>query len=174
MLDALPELVCKMDALAELVKKTEEFVRAAKAPATLRAYRSDWRDFEAWCAGHHLQALPAEPQTVALYITDLAQCCASGTITRRLTAITKAHETAGFKDSPAATRHAIVGETLKGIRRTIGTAQKGKDPIRTAQIRKVIAACPDSMLGLRDRALLLTALPAHFAVLSLRDWYAAI
>ena len=162
MADGASELVSKPDALSELVRKAEDFVRAAKAPATLRAYRSDWRDFETWCRGHQLPALPAEPQTVALYITDLAQYCAAGTITRRLTAITKAHEAAGFKESPAATRHAIVGETLKGIRRTIGTAQKGKDPILTAQIRKVVISCPTGLLGERDRALLLIGFAGAF------------
>jgi integrase len=99
---------------------------------------------------------------VALYIADLAACCKSGTITRRLTSITKAHQTAGFSDSPATTRHLIVGETLKGIRRTIGTAQKGKDPLLTAQIRKVVEACPEGLLGLRDRALLLVGFAGAF------------
>jgi len=148
--------------LEKLVERAEGFVRAAKAPATLRAYRSDWRDFEAWSAGHRLQALPAQPETVALYIADLAARCAAGTITRRLTSISKAHQTAGYSDSPASTRHAIVGETLKGIRRTIGTAQKGKDPLLTAQIRKMLACCPEGLLGVRDRALLLDGFAGAF------------
>ena len=148
--------------LGALIKRTEDFIRAAKAPATLRAYGSDWRDFNAWCHGHELQSLPAAPETVALYIADLASSCASGTITRRLTSITKAHETAGYSDSPASTRHAIVGETLKGIRRTIGTAQKGKDPLLTAQVRKVLACCPEGLLGKRDSALLLCGFAGAF------------
>ena len=53
--------------LGPLIKRTEDFVRAAKAPATLKAYSSDWRDFNAWCHGHGLQSLPAAPETVALY-----------------------------------------------------------------------------------------------------------
>ena len=114
------------DALAELVKRTEGFVRAAKAPSTLRAYRSDWRDFESWCHRYRLNPLPANPKTVALYIADLAACCASVTIVRRLTAITKAHQTAGHAESPASAGQGIVGETLKGIKRIIGTAQKGR------------------------------------------------
>jgi hypothetical protein len=55
---------------------------------------------------------------------------ASGTITRRLTSISKAHQAAGFSDSPATTRHFVDGETLKGIRRTIGTPQHEEDPLR--------------------------------------------
>jgi site-specific recombinase XerD len=148
--------------LGDLVQRAEDFVRAAKAPATLRAYRSDWRDFEAWCVGHRLDALPAQPETVALYIADLATSCAAGTITRRLTSISKAHQAAGYSNSPASTRQAIVGETLKGIRRTIGTAQKGKDPLLTAQIRKVVACCPGGLLGMRDRALLLDGFAGAF------------
>ncbi len=66
--------------MTALVQRAEDFVRAAKAPATLRAYRSDWAHFEAWCQTHQLLALPAEPTTVAaLYITDLAACRAAGT-----------------------------------------------------------------------------------------------
>jgi integrase len=156
------QLLVGSEALKDLVKRTEDFVRAAKAASTLKAYRSDWRDFESWCQGHHLRALPAEPETVALYITDLASCCASGTITRRLTAITKSHQAAGYSESPATTRHVIVGETLKGIRRTIGTTQKGKDPILTAAIRKVAEHCPKGLLGTRDRALMLTGFAGAF------------
>jgi integrase len=95
------------------------------------------------------------PETVALYIADRASTLASGTITRRLTSITKAHQAAGFTSSPATTRHFVVGETLKGIRRTIGTAQHGKAPLVSADIRRIIAARRKDLLGLRDAALVL-------------------
>jgi integrase len=86
----------------------------------------------------------------------------SGTITRRLTSITKAHQAAGFSDSPASTRHIVVGETLKGIRRTLGTAQKGKDPLLTPDIRRIVKACPGNLPGLRDRALALVGFAGGF------------
>jgi site-specific recombinase XerD len=84
----LPRRVSEID---DLIEKANAFVRSAKAPATQKAYRSDWRDFESWCSGHQLAALPATPQSVDLFITDRASTLASGTITRRLTTITKAH-----------------------------------------------------------------------------------
>jgi integrase len=56
----------------------------------------------------------------------------------------------------------VVGETLKGIRRTIGTAQKGKAPLLTEDICQIVAACPDSLLGLRDRALTLVGFSGGF------------
>jgi site-specific recombinase XerD len=147
--------------MTALVARAEEFVRAAKAPATLRAYRSDWAHFEAWCQRHQFSALPAEPATVALYIADLASCRAAGTITRRLTSITKAHQAACL-ETPATTRHLAVSETLKGIRRSIGTAQKCKTPLLTKDLRKIIEHLPSGLIGARDRALLLVGFAGGF------------
>jgi integrase len=148
--------------LERLIQTANRFIHAAKAPATVKAYRSDWRDFEDWCRQHRLAALPAKPDTVALYIADRAATLKSGTITRRLTSITKAHQAAGFADSPASTRHITVGETLKGIRRTLGTAQKGKDPLLTRDIRRIVKACPNNLLGLRNQALALFGFAGGF------------
>jgi integrase len=155
-------LVPQAVSLEELILKAKAFVVSAKAPATLKAYRSDWRDFEDWCRTRQLHALPASPQTVALYITDRASSLASGTITRRLTSITKAHQSSGFTDSPASTRNFIVGETLKGIRRTLGTAQMGKIPLLADDIRAIIAAGAEGPQGFRDRALFLVGFAGAF------------
>jgi integrase len=148
--------------IEELIQKAKAFVAAAKAPGTIRAYRNDWRDFESWCRSHNLPSLPATAETVALYIADRASTLASGTITRRLTSITKAHQAAGYTDSPATTRHFVVGETLKGIRRTIGTAQHGKAPLLSTDIRRIVAARREDLLGLRDSALVLVGFAGGF------------
>lgn len=125
MQDRKLSLVPKAKSLDDLIQKAKSFVASAKSPATLKAYRNDWRDFESWCRLHNLPSLPSTPETVSLYIADQASTRAVATITRRLTSITKAHQAAGYKDSPSSTRHFIVGETLKGIRRVNGTAQIG-------------------------------------------------
>jgi integrase len=91
------------------------------------------------------------------YVEDCTECN-----NRRLTSITKAHQAAGFSDSPATTRHFIVGETLKGIRRTLGTAQKGKDALLSADIRRIVAARRKDLLGVRDSALVLTGFAGGF------------
>jgi integrase len=155
-------LASKPASIEELIQKAKTFVAAAKAPATLKAYRNDWRDFESWCRDHQLLSLPSTPETVALYIADRASTLASGTIARRLTSITKAHQAAGHTDSPATTRHFVVGETLKGIRRTIGTAQQGKAPLLSADVRRIVAARREDLLGLRDAALVLVGFAGGF------------
>ncbi len=54
----------------------------------------------------------------------------------------------------------MLREVLAGIRRTLSTAQRGAAPIMTDQIRRMVAACPDTLLGTRDRGLLLFAFAA--------------
>jgi len=155
-------LVPKASSLEDLIQKAKTFVASAKSPATLKAYRNDWRSFESWCRMHNLPSLLSTPETVSLYISDQASTRAASTITRRLTSVTKAHQAANYKDSPSSTHYFIVGETLKGIRRTIGTAQIGKAPLLTKDVRRIVEACPQSLLGLRDKALVLVGFTGAF------------
>jgi integrase len=148
-------------ALRMLQRQAEEFVRAAKAPATLRAYRSDWNHFTRWCEQHTMGSLPASAETVALYLTALAATHRPATMTRRLTAITKAHQIAGHP-SPATMQQPAVSETLKGIRRLLGTAQPTKAPFLTVDVRRMVEALPDNLAGRRDRALLLLGFAGGF------------
>jgi site-specific recombinase XerD len=148
-------------AVRRLQQQAETFVRAAKAPSTLRAYRSDWNHFTGWCQQHMLGPLPASAETVALYLAALAATHRPATMTRRLTSITKAHQIAGHP-SPATMQQPAVSETLKGIRRTLGTAQQTKAPLLTADVRRMLEALPESLAGRRDRALLLLGFAGGF------------
>jgi len=148
------------DPLFETARKAAEFMQAAKAPATHRAYDSDWRHFAAWCEQHHLVSLPALPATVALYLTELAHPPAgerprkAATITRRLTAINAAHKAKGL-DSPATMNHRVVAATFHGIRRTLGIAQARKKPLTRERIVKVLDSLEGPIAAARDKALLL-------------------
>jgi hypothetical protein len=39
-------LAPQVSSLEELIQKAKTFVASAKSPATLKAYRNDWQDFE--------------------------------------------------------------------------------------------------------------------------------
>ncbi|MEJ7785749.1 MAG: hypothetical protein WKF96_13165, partial [Solirubrobacteraceae bacterium] len=83
--------------LLVLVAAMEDYAAAAQAANTTRAYSSDWRQFEFWCSRYGLAALPAEPQTAALYLTSLARRGLKlSTVRRRAAAITRAHRVAGL------------------------------------------------------------------------------
>src|SRR5579864_374695 len=148
-------------ALTPATDRARQFIVAAKAPATLKAYRSDWRDFESWCLAHGLTALPAAPETVALYLAERADALKPATLTRRLAAIAKVHSAAGY-ESPASLRHAAVSEVLKGIRRTKGTAPACKAPLLVGQLKASLRDSRDDLLGVRDRALLLVGFAGAF------------
>jgi site-specific recombinase XerD len=146
--------------LAKLVGRTRDYVRKAKAKATRRAYKRDWRSFEGWCQGHQLAALPAAPETLALYIAGLAEAGRKvSSIERALASISQAHKAAGH-ESPRSS--AAVRNTLQGIKRVHTTAQDQKDPVLVEELRAMVKALPTSLRGLRDRALLLVGFAGGF------------
>jgi site-specific recombinase XerD len=141
------------------LEQVHEFIRASKAENTLRGYQSDWRDFCAWCEAHSLCALPASPDTVATYIAEAAGRLRASSLQRRLSAIAEAHKAVGV-ESP--THNPIVANTLKGIRRTLGTAATQKAPTLTDDIRAMVEATDSGLIGLRDRALILLGFAGAF------------
>ena len=156
-----PPAVVPVGPLASLTLQAREFMAAAKAENTLRAYAADWNDFRAWCQAHQVSALPAAPETVALYLTDRAAPLKTSSLARRLTTINRAHEAAGHP-SPATMQNAVVSEVWKGIRRIKGTAEEGKTPFLTVDIKKISRELPADLQGQRDRALLLVGFAGGF------------
>ena len=148
---------------AELVPpsldRAREFARHSKADSTLRGYRTDWRDFCGWCERTAQRPLPASPETVAAYIAECAGRLKVGSIQRRLNAIAEAHKAVGL-DSPTAA--GIVRNTLKGIKRTLGTAAVQKAPALTADIRAMVEATDVGPIGARDRAIVLLGFAGAF------------
>lgn len=139
--------------LNEAESAASDFAKASKAPATLRAYRSDARDFTAWCARHGLEPMPARVETVAAYLASLARSgLKASTITRRRAAIAYMHRAAGLE--PPTTSEAAKA-VLAGIRRSIGTSVTSKAPITVKAARAMLEEMPEDLRGLRDRALLL-------------------
>src|SRR5262249_15572221 len=138
--------------LEEVGKKAQEYVRHAKAPNTRKAYRADWADFVGWCKKYRRQLLPTQPETVAYYLADNSLRLKVSTLERRLATIAEAHRAAGF-DSPNS--HAQVRLVWQGIQREKGVAQDHMKPVLTKHIRLMVKHLPDSLLGVRDRALIL-------------------
>jgi len=134
----------------QLDERARAYAEAARAPATLRAYAADWRIFTAWCAAHGVDALPATPHTVALFLADLEG--RPSTLRRKLAAIAVMHRAAGH-DSP--TEHGVVRATFAGIRRERGVAPRPKTALLVDELRAAVATCGERRIDLRDRALVL-------------------
>lgn len=146
--------------LAPELASAKSYAAASRAENTRRAYASDLSAFRSWCAERGLCALPAEPGTVALYVAHMADCGRkAATIGRALVAISQAHKLAGH-DSPRG--HRAVREVMAGIRRTIGTVQKGKAPLPVSVLRTAAGEGREDRIGLRDRALLVLGFAGGF------------
>lgn len=152
--------VAKLDAIpspevpiAELTAAAREYAAASRAPATRKAYRSDWAHFEAWATAQDLNALPALPGTVALYLTAHAKLLRPETLCRRLVAIGQVHQAAG---QPDPTQDATVRAVLGGVRRCHGVPAVRKAPLMVEDLRRVLASINrETLSGARDAALLL-------------------
>lgn len=158
------------------VEAARAYVAAARAPATRRAYASDWRIFAAWCDTRALAALPATPATVAIYLAAEAQGgTRPSTLGRRLAAIGYAHNEAGF-DPPQQQPGAIaIRQALAGIRRTHGVARVQKRAADGDMLRDMLRAIEgEGDRAVRDRALLAIGMAAalrrsELVALTMRD-----
>lgn len=138
--------------LAVIGRAAAAFAGKAKAENTLRAYRADWADFSRWCRKYRRPPLPASPDTVAYYLADRSVTLKTSTLERRLATIAEAHKAAGH---PSPTKDGRVRLVWAGIRREKGVAKAHMRPVLTKHVREMVRHLPDSLLGVRDRALLL-------------------
>jgi len=123
--------------LKSLYEETLNNLKNSKANNTLRAYKSDFRDFGAFCVKHGLHSLPTEPKIVSLYLTNLSKNSKMSTLKRRLVSISMVHRLKGhYLD----TKHPIIIENLMGIKRVKGSIQKGKKPILINHLKSIINA----------------------------------
>jgi site-specific recombinase XerD len=147
-------------ALAPDLTRAAEWAREEKAAATRRAYRSDFRIFEAWCRHRGVSALPAIPASVAAFLAhDVEKGTRPSTLGRRVAAIRYAHKLANH---PVPTDDERVKATMRGIRRSLGTAPRKKAPATAERIISMALAAGNDMKGLRDRALLLIGFAGAF------------
>ena len=145
--------------LAAYGEQAKDYARQAKSKNTRRAYASDWDDFARWCQPYGFVPLPARPETVALYLTALADALKPSTLGRRLATISQVHQAA---DHETPTTAAPVRLVWAGIRRAKGTEQQGKAPAVTAEIGRMVDTLDDRLIGVRDRALLLIGFAGAF------------
>lgn len=145
------------DDLIALAARAKRFAEGSRAENTRKAYRSDWRHFEEWVGCVGLDALPAAPSTIALYLTAHADAFSMATLTRRLSSIAVAHRLAGH---PLDTRHPGIRDVMRGLRREKGIAQRNAEALTVPLVRRLIETCGSRLIDVRDRALVLVGFAA--------------
>ena len=146
-----------------LHEATLENLKSSKANNTLRAYKSDFKDFGAFCSKHGFSSLPTEPKIVSLYLTYLSKNSKFSTLRRRLVSISMVHKLKGhYLD----TKHPIIVENLMGIRRVKGSIQKGKKPILINHLKSIINSINEQNTNenkkLRDKTIILIGFGGGF------------
>ncbi len=149
--------------IKKLHEETLENLKSSKANNTLRAYKSDFRDFGAFCAKHGFNSMPTEPKVVSLYLTHLSTFSKISTLRRRLVSISVVHKIKGhYLD----TKHPVIIENLMGIKRKKGSIQIGKKPILINHLKKIINVIDDQKIEkikkLRNRSLILIGFGGGF------------
>ena len=149
--------------LKSLYEETLNNLKISKATNTLRAYKSDFKDFSAFCAKHGFKQLPTEPKIVSLYLTQLSKTSKMSTLRRRLVSISMVHKLKGhYLD----TKHPIIVENLMGIKRVKGSIQKGKKPILINQLKSIINVIDqqkiDEIKKARDKSLIVVGFGGGF------------
>ena len=138
-------------------------LKNSKANNTLRAYKSDFKDFGSFCVKHGFNSLPSEPKVVSIYLTYLSKTSKISTLRRRLVSISMVHKLKGhYLD----TKHPIIVENLMGIKRLKGSLQKGKKPLLINHLKSIINVINqqniEEMKKARDKSIVLIGFGGGF------------
>ncbi len=139
-------------------------LKNSKALNTVRAYKSDFKDFDLFCIQNGFKTIPSDPKIVSLYLTHLStKNIKLSTIKRRLVSIGVIHKMKGhYLD----TKHPIIIENLMGIKRRKGIVQKGKKPLLINDLKQIIDVINKQQIEdikkLRDKSIILIGFSGGF------------
>ncbi len=155
------ELINNIKAIKE---ETLLNLKNSKADNTIRAYKSDFNDFELFCFKNGFKLFPTDPKIVSLYITYLSKKNAKmTTLKRRIVSIGVIHKMKGYYLD---TKHPAIIENIMGIKRRKGSIQKGKKPILINHLKKIINVIDENIKNeikrLRDRSIILIGFSGGF------------
>jgi site-specific recombinase XerD len=147
-----------------LQEETLQNLQSSKANNTVRAYKSDFKDFSLFCVQNSFKSLPSEPKIVSLYLTYLSiKDVKISTLKRRLVSIGVIHKLKGhYLD----TKHPSIIENIMGIKRRKGSIQKSKKPILISNLKKIINVIDhqkkEEIKKCRDRTIILIGFSGGF------------
>ncbi len=139
----------------EILLETIKRIDGAYAPATIRAYKSNFERFIEFCNQESTSALPANHGCVANYIKKLSSGkLKSASIRIAVASISAIHR---LNDHQDPTSHPNVKIELRRMHRILGRESKQAAGINSDVLEKMLDTTDNSLRGLRDRALLMTA-----------------
>jgi integrase len=141
----------------ELMQRAREYANRADAPNTKLTYESCWNDFCVFAERMKAPSLPAHPALVVMYLTELAPVQSVATLKTKLSAIRRYHEKERLPDP---TQDPAVIDVMLGIVSTHGKPQRRKKAADRAILSAMLRVQPQTIQGIRNRALLLVGFAA--------------
>lgn len=160
--DISPALLTLVDGtLAAAVSRAADYAGKAIAPGTVATYKADWAGFAQWARQNGVDPaiLPVHPVVVAAWLATLAPLLGRSALSRRIAAIAWHHRSLGHTWHAG---HAAIRQTLSGICRAHPRPVRPAAALTSADVKRLVAVCPDNLAGLRDRALFLVGLAGAF------------
>ena len=150
--------------LKALQEETLLNLKSSKSNNTIRAYKSDFNDFELFCVQNGFKSLPSVPKIISLYLTHLSsKNIKMSTLKRRLVSIGVIHKLKGLYLD---TKHPSIIENIMGIKRRKGSFQKGKKPLLINDLKSLINVIDEynneEMMRVRDRSMMLIGFSGGF------------
>ena len=124
----------------------------AFAKNTIRAYRSDFIQYQNWCIQNNLDPIPATAETMAMYVDYLSENNKSATIRRRINSLGTILKLSKNNDP---TKQPEVILALKRMHRKIGRAQDQATPLTKTLLNQLLNNCDNSsIMGIRNQVIL--------------------
>ncbi len=129
---------------------------AAKSDATLKAVRADWQVFTSWCERNQAWALPVESKHLLRFLMDQVVLGKKrSTIGRYINTIRLVHRGAQLADPTAYPLWKLEWEgVVKALARNRANAARQAVPMRSSHVSQLLASLGESLMDLRDAALI--------------------
>jgi site-specific recombinase XerD len=136
----------------EKLRQTIEKIDGAYAPATIRAYKSNFENFIKFCDGINQEALPASSEDVVTFIKSISDGrLKSASIRMAVASIATIHKLNRFNDP---VNDPDVKLEMRRMHRHLGRASSQAFGINKDLLDKMIAVATNDLRGARDKALL--------------------
>jgi len=134
-----------------MIEKLFADLEGAYAPNTIKAYRSDYEHYYAWCQDNQHNPTNVNGQQFLAYLEHMGETLSVATIGRRIASISRLLELLKLPN-PTKEPEVILG--FKRLKRKLGMVQKQAEPLTYDIMRKLQSVCEKGVVGLRNKLLL--------------------
>ena len=139
------------DNIKTYVSKTLQLLEGAYAPNTLKSYYADTSAFVDWCHKKNMEPFPLTSKVMCAYIETMAVNYSYASVRRRLSCLRRINKLLGHQDQ---THTEEIYLTIRRLKRSKCLEQQQAVGINHGILVKMIDAQPDTLAGIRNKALL--------------------